>query len=1672
MTLTPRFNALPLKSVKAELEDSLASIGRELENYFASRSSTPAALNTALAELHRVQGVLQMLSLKGTVVFCQELAKLLQELAASTQEMSPAQYDVLRRALSALANYLDALTEGAPNLALRLFPEYQELHQARGLEMAFEMDLFFPELEITLPEEILQPVVQGDVSARFKAARTQYQQALLKWLRRDHADEALRAMQSAIQATMVSVPQGQARAFWWVASGLIDCLINETVPSEQDVKKLLGRVDLQMKSLIDGGKIDTEITLSEMLFLVAGSGMSSDKVAQIKQVYALDEYLPKVELLLPSVTAALLGQMSTLLNEAEQIWEVSVTGDEEACARFSGQTRQLYQLSEQLAPDTLQAICKQINDVAERVVEPELVALDMAMALLSLRGGIENYHHLGERFHEQTRLLDARLQAGLMKKPTDVAGLTNLSSLYCELDQGAVAMRLATEMLSNLKHIEQSLNAFFADIAQRAELPRVGSWLHQVQGGLNMLSLEVAERIVIQLRQMTERFAAEQPTPAEMRWMALCISALGNYLHDVELGQAPDSAILNDVLQDAAITWVDTNRSVSGEDEATSTGVAVRAGGEDEELLEVFLEEASEVMETLRGNLEILRGNLAEREPLTTIRRVFHTLKGSGRMVGLKELGEVAWAVERAMNKWLQEAKPATPAVLELIGDAEVLFQHWVEMLEGREASAKIDTKSLLEAASRIENGIGETAAESTSAVAEVEPEAIEPVKVESKEIAQADAEEEEERLVIGSVSLSPILFSIATEEAANHARALQKQWATLRAEAVPVVPYDFMRSAHTLAGVNRTMGFVQIAELAYALEMWLEERIDKTFVMDDAQLALLEQTISRLDEMCAEVRNRQEPSAQTALIEQLQATREIPVSVAGEVAVDETAAKQPLPETRAETVIAPQASAPAREQRSSTVAAQQADEMLVRDEVDDQLLPIFLEEANELYPQISSTLRAWREQAGDMQLGLSLQRSLHTLKGSARMAGAMRLGELTHRVEGRVDAAIAKSSFDDALWEELEGYLDRIGNAIELLANIGNVEEVEGGSTLTPIAQQQMLEVGAERAIQAALLRVRSDTVDRLVNEAGEVSVARSRVELELREFKNGILELTDSVYRLRQQLREIEIQAEGQIQARTLHSGESAEKFDPLEFDRYTRFQELTRFMNESVHDVQTIQQALLKNLSETEAALTAQGQINRELQQGLMAIRMVPFASVSERLYRVVRQTSKELGRRANLELIGTELELDRSVLEKMTAPFEHLLRNAIAHGLETPEQRERMGKASIGEIRLSLRQESNEVVFECSDDGAGLDLARLQQKAVEHGVLQQGEEISEEQAIQMIFKPGLSTAQEITEISGRGVGLDVVRSEISALGGRLDVVSTAGKGVSFTIHLPLTLAVSRTLMVRAGKDAYALPATMVEQVQQIKPLELEEVYHARQVEWQGRIYPLYYLTRLLNDGETEPVSRPYNALLLLHSGENRIALHVDELIGNQEVVVKNIGPQLARLPGIAGATVMGNGTVVLIINPIVFAQQITVSRKAAKTAEIIEPVHRVPLVMVVDDSLTVRKITSRLLLRAGYQVATAKDGEDALVQLADLSPAVMLLDVEMPRMDGFELAKRLRQDDKTKDLPIIMITSRTADKHRNYALEIGVNEYMGKPYQEEALLEQLTRYAPLSESTASH
>jgi len=469
-------------------------------------------------------------------------------------------------------------------------------------------------------------------------------------------------------------------------------------------------------------------------------------------------------------------------------------------------------------------------------------------------------------------------------------------------------------------------------------------------------------------------------------------------------------------------------------------------------------------------------------------------------------------------------------------------------------------------------------------------------------------------------------------------------------------------------------------------------------------------------------------------------------------------------------------------------------------------------------------------------------------------------------------------------------------------------------------------------------------------------------------------------------------------------------------------------------------------------------------------------VPFGSMSDRLYRILRQTAKELDKRANLEIRGTQVELDRSVLEKLAGPLEHLLRNALDHGIEPRAARVAAGKSETGEIALTVRQVGNEIAIELADDGAGLDFEQIRARAIAQGRLPAQTELTDAQLVECIFQAGFTTAGKVTALSGRGIGMDVVRTEIAALGGRVEVATRRGEGTRFLLYLPLTLAVAQAVMVRAGGRMWALPAPMVEQVQQIKAEQLLDHYVKRSLTWQGVAYPFHYLPRLLGDQQHPPEAARHNAVLLLRAGQNVAAVHVDEMIGNQEVVVKNIGPQLARVSGIAGATVLGNGEIVLIINPVQLAQRTGVPTFDPDAPDRVVPASYMPVtkaatrgppqVLIVDDSLTVRKITSRLLAREGFDVLTARDGVDAIEVLEAHTPDVILLDIEMPRMDGFEFTRTIKRDPRHVHIPIIMITSRTAEKHRNLARELGVDLYLGKPFQEEDLLRNLREMLELA------
>lgn len=901
----------------------------------------------------------------------------------------------------------------------------------------------------------------------------------------------------------------------------------------------------------------------------------------------------------------------------------------------------------------------------------------------------------------------------------------------------------------------------------------------------------------------------------------------------------------------------------------------------------------------------------------------------------------------------------------------------------------------------------------------------------------------------VGDAEISRPLYDLYLAEAKHHIATLQQDFSRLAANPTLPPPETALRAAHTFGGISGTARIASLQMLARALEHAEQRLRDQGAPPSADNLNLFRTVVIALEGMLAEVVVQRMPLDAPELIAQLEQVGR--------------RASEPI---QAAEHTAPTVHVPA--------AAEEPPVLRVHDEIDDQLLPIFLEEAGELLSDLHTTLRNWQADPRDADHAKSVARLLHTLKGSARMAGAMTLGEQVHQLESRLELATGSGQDLSVEIEDLVAGLDLTEQMIDALAGgelpapavLAGEAAVphEGSPTSSTAVTIDASGPEGDSATGSGTLRVRAELVDRFVNEAGEIGVARTRIDGELRNLRRSMLDLTENVIRLRNQLREVEIQADVQMQSRIAQAESHHAEFDPLEMDRYTRLQELTRMMAESVNDVTTVQQSLLKNLDGADLALHSQARMSRELQQALMRVRMVPFDSLADRLYRIVRKSGKELGKRANLDLRGGRIEVDRSMLEHMVAPLEHLLRNALAHGIEPPEVRRAANKPEIGQITLTVRQEGNEIAIELADDGAGLDFERIAARARANGLLGPDEPADESRLINLIFVPGFSTAGQLSAVSGRGVGMDVVKAETAAVGGRIDVSSTPEAGTVFRIYLPLTLAVTQALLVRAGGRHYAIPSSMVALVMELKADPLERLQIDGGTDWQGQHYAYRYLPRLLGDPSSQPEVQRYNWVLLLRAGAQTLALHVDAMRGNQEIIVKNAGPQLTRIVGMSGATVLGDGEIVLILNPVALASRGLAGSEsgAARDTPTAPAAAHVPTVMVVDDSLTVRKIIGRLLEREGYRVITAKDGVDALEALIETVPDVILSDIEMPRMDGFDLVRNIRADLRTRQVPVIMITSRLADKHRSYAMEIGANHYLGKPYQEEELLGLIAGY----------
>lgn len=1182
----------------------------------------------------------------------------------------------------------------------------------------------------------------------------------------------------------------------------------------------------------------------------------------------------------------------------------------------------------------------------------------------------------------------------------------------------------------------------------------------------------------------------------------------------------------------------------------------------DEEIAEIFLDEARDLINSTADALQIWSESTHNLDILRLLQRDLHTLKGGARLASIPAVGDLSHELENLFEGLTEQRLSINDELSDLLFRCHDRLAGMVDNMEAKELPRPAPDL-ISEIGAYMDDAAGSHPAMD--------------VAVSGPEKAEDAFEPEETTHEAYLSDMDPELTGIFLEEAydlINSTGSALHTWSEDPSN--HLIAAELQRDVHTLKGGARMAGVDALGDLTHVLEDLFEKVAEGQLETSSAMLNLLFTCHDRLAQMVDQVATRKPCDPASELVDQVEAIlrgnelsgiflnegrdiqgairecldqwREAPDAMNGVAQlqhelhslkggarlsdVDPVAdlaehwsdaldtlifnpgnqalllalSDRGLADLTSMLSALEQGTEPAPDPEllaafssaqnpgiSSQAPPQEQPAEADQETTDPEILEIFLEEAGEIMDQLDQLLDDWRKEPANNHFNQETQRALHTLKGGARLSQLSALGDRAHGFETRL-IELGGSAPNDDQWQAIakdhDGIAALVANVRERFESDVAVQEPPNEATQeTPETQNlpgiltepapkpapaKVRNKGADAQRTAAqeTIRVSAPLLDELVNLAGETSITRGRLEQQSSDFGHTLDEMAATIERLREQLRRMEIETETQIlfSAEKEHGPDYGDDFDPLEMDRYSSIQQLSRALTESSSDLADLRETLSDRVRDTETLLVQQSRINTELQEGLMKTRMIPFASMVPRLRRIIRQIGGELGKKVDFDVRNPEGEMDRNILERMIAPLEHMLRNAIDHGIETPDDRRKNGKAETGQITLSLVREGGDVVLRMIDDGAGIPSAVVRDKAISQGLLREDEDLSEREILQFILQPGFSTAQHITQISGRGVGMDVVASEIKQLGGSLDIESQAGRGTVFTVRLPFTVSVNRALMVSTGEDFYAIPLNTIEGIVRVSTYELEEYYKpdAPLYEYAGQQYRLQYLGSLLNSdhhpklqGQALPLP-----VILVRGAEQPMALQVDNLMGSREIVVKSLGPQFSTVRGVSGATILGDGNVVVILDlPAMIRSDILSERQRLadleKARESARYEERATVVMVVDDSVTVRKVTSRLLERNGMEVITAKDGLDAVAQLQDHKPDIMLLDIEMPRMDGFEVASFVRHDDNLRDMPICMITSRTGEKHRERALAIGVNEYLGKPFQETDLLKTIER-----------
>jgi chemosensory pili system protein ChpA (sensor histidine kinase/response regulator) len=1811
--------SLVAREISSELNEARAAL-----EAFAERADDRAALHRFTAHVHLARGALRLAEVYGGALLGEEMEQVAQYVDRHSMAGQPDAdgLDALMRAMEQLPAYVERVASGGRDVPLALLPLLNDLRAVRGGALLSEGTLLLLNLRSDEPARpAAGPAVEASAVDLSRRRRPRFQLALLGWIRGEHVEQNLAALAEVANQFESHATTQPLFQLWWVVGAVLEALREGGIDGNVSLKRLLGHVDREMRRLQEHGEAAWAAAppvelLNNLLFYVARSRSAGPRVAGVRESFHLDEVLsadvqsddssetlsaPSVRLM-KTVAAAIRED----LTRVKDVLDIFVRKGATQVDDLAPQLEMLRKIADTLGVLGLGALRGRVQSeiaslagIVDRRIPPDDAALlGIAEALIEVEDSLDS---------QLVKLIlpEGATAAEAAGEPTDE-----------EFRQ--VQDAVLRECIVNMARIKEAITQSLGAPAEAQGLDQVPQLVRGITAGLLMLGRQRAVEVMERLGRALGGILRPEPgslAAPRLERMADAIVAVEYYMEMLQAGRPDPWPMLENAEQClAALEPADGKVVVLRAPRAEPEPVAAAAPREieppvvtaapataptaaesrppeqpaapavptlvDAEFLQIFVEEARENIVRLQTLFPQWEENPLDADALRDVRRVFHTLKGSGRMVGARRVSEFSWSIESLLNRVISQTLPRSPDIVGVVRDAVAVLPRLVGELEDASAPPA-DIASLMARADAL------SGREATVAPAPV-PLPVPAAEPPTPTVIEAPVEGVGEPApAVEPAGMDPVLQEIFRKETAGHVAVVRDFIERCGHAVAPyAVTEALYRACHTLSGIAKTAGVRQGIKVAEPMEHYVRKLYDNGHGLPEEGLALLRDTVRSLANVVEHVEADTGffpdhgrliagwHALDRALDAELASLTEAAERTIGgawpEQAIEEPAAagvevpQEPAEELTERSMQAlEEVAAPPGETLEDTAVHLDVAPEEFEPEFDADIAAIFSEEAGELLEHADVALSSWTRDRADRSQVTELKRVLHTLKGGARMAGIRAMGDLSHEMESFLAAVeggqVASDADTIAVLQASLDELHRMRDAVnagqrmlpanELIARVHAVAAasaappappaaprpaepvVQAVETPEPVAspaaqaefgppavagiepeperepqvvvefEDQLAAPPVEPQIEAAraqpesapeaqpveaaaeegaagpvptlpgreppqpaerqeLARVNADLLDELLNNAGEVSIFRARIEQQMTSIEFNVAELGRTVTRLREQLRKLELETEAQILFEHQEDAQRRADFDPLELDRYSMIQQLSRALAESVSDVASLE-GLLESLNrEGQNLLQQQGRVVAELQNGLMRTRMVPFQRHAQRLTRLVRQAAQETGKKVELTVEGGGGEIDRQVLERMLPPFEHMLRNAVVHGVERPEDRVARGKPEAGNITVALQREGAEVVILVEDDGAGLDIAAIRAKARHMGLLRPEQQLTDEEALQLILEPGFSTADRLTQQAGRGVGMDVVATEVKKLGGGLFIESTPGRGARFTIRLPFTLAITQSLIVRVHDEFYALPVATVEGVARLSRSEIGRHLAEEHptFDYGGQTYRFQHLGVFVGSGPSIlPETDTPLPVILVRAGEHSTALVTDELVGSREIVVKSVGPQVASVRGISGATILGDGRIVIILDMGALVR--SEWRGKAADASVRSTRDERIFALVVDDSITVRRVTQRLLERNGMRVLTAKDGVDAMALLQEHVPDVILLDIEMPRMDGYEVATHVRNDPRLADVPIIMITSRVGDKHRARAIEIGVDDYLGKPYQESELLDAI-------------